>query len=320
MSGRLPPALDGAQLVPVPPGEKAARSKGWPQIRLLPAETQEHLASGGNVAMRLGRASGDLVDADLDCIEAMALAPIYLPATGATFGRPSKPSSHRLYRSPGAVYASFADPLDGSMLLELRADGRDGGAHLTLIPPSVADGERREWHGDAIEPAVVVAAVLARRMTWLAIGCLTMRYVSEHAARRPGSDLPMLLWEADHALGHAVYRWIGEPAPDEPRRYPRPRSEMSREEIDLAELVARIPNAFDWVEWNRLGMAIYAASGGSQDGFIAFDDLSARSPKYDPHAVRERWANYHRSPPSRIGLGSLVHRAREAGWRRRGAA
>ncbi len=155
MSGRLPPALDGAQLVPVPPGEKAARSKGWPQIRLSPAETQEHLASGGNVAMRLGRASGDLVDADLDCIEAMALAPIYLPATGATFGRPSKPSSHRLYRSPGAVYASFADPLDGSMLLELRADGRDGGAHLTLIPPSVADGERREWHGDAIEPAVV---------------------------------------------------------------------------------------------------------------------------------------------------------------------
>jgi hypothetical protein len=319
MSGRLPRALDAVQLVPVPPGEKAARCKGWPQIRLSPTETQQHLASGGNVAMRLGRASGDLVDADLDCPEALTLADIYLPKTKAEFGRASRPRSHRLYRAPGAIYASFADPLDGSMLVELRADGRDGGAHLTLIPPSVADGERREWHGDAVEPSEIDAAILARRMTWLAIGCLVMRHLSEHAATRPGPDLPALLWEADHALGRAACRWLGEPAPDEPKRYPRARSEMSREEIDLAELVARIPNGFDWVEWNRLGMAIYAASGGSHDGFVAFDDLSARSSKYDPYAVRERWANYRRSPPSRIGAGTLVYLACNHGWRR-GAA
>jgi hypothetical protein len=94
---------------------------------------------------------------------------------------------------------------------------------------------------------------------------------------------------------------------------------MSREEIDLAELVASIPNNFDWVEWNRLGMAIYAATGGSEEGFVAFADLSARSSKYNPHATRERWRNYRRSPPSRIGLGTLIHIGREHGWRR-GAA
>ena len=162
--------------------------------------------------------------------------------------------------------------------------------------------------------------MLARRMAWLAIGCLVMRHVSEYAARRPGPDLVSLLWEADPALGRPAYRWLGQPAPDEPRRHPKPRAGMSNDELRLAEVVAAIPNNFDWNEWNRVGLAIYAASDGGEEGFIAFDDLSARSPKYDPHAVRERWGNYRRSPPRRIGIGTLVHLARENGWRRRAAA
>jgi hypothetical protein len=279
-------------------------------------EAQQHIARGGNIALRVG----PIVDADLDSREALELADIYLPQTGAIFGRASKPRSHRLYRAAGAVYAAFADPTDGTMLAELRAEGRDGGAHLTLIPPSITGRERREWVGETVEPAVVGAAILAHRMVLLAIGCLVMRHISEHAARRPGPDLPDLLWEADPALGRAAYRWLGKPAPDEPRRYPRLRSEMNREELDLAEIVAAIPNAgLGWVEWNRIGMAIYSASGGTEDGFIAFDDLSARSPKYEPYAVRERWKNYGRSPPNRLNLGTLVHLAREAGWRRNAA-
>jgi hypothetical protein len=50
-------------------------------------------------------------------------------------------------------------PLDHG--LEMRADGRDGGAHLTLIPPSVVGGERRAWYGDAVEPSEIDAAILA---------------------------------------------------------------------------------------------------------------------------------------------------------------
>jgi hypothetical protein len=306
-------------LIPVPAGEKAPRCKGWPDLRLTLVQVEQHLASGGNIAIRLGRASGDLVDADLDCAEALALADLYLPQTGAEFGRRSKPRSHRLYISPNATYASFADPLTGETLLELRADGRDGGAHLTLLPPSSTSGERREWHGEAVDPAGVDAVVLIERMTWLAIGCLTMRHVSEHAARRPAADLPDVLWEADHKLGRAAFHWLGKPAPDEARKHPKPRNQMSNEELRLAEVVAAIRNDFDWVGWNRLGMAIYAASGGGEEGFIAFDDLSARSPKYDPHAVRERWRNYRRSPPQRIGVGTLIHLARGCGWHK-GAA
>jgi hypothetical protein len=64
-------------------------------------------------------------------------------------------------------------------------------------------------------------------------------------------------------------------------------------------------------------LAIFAASGGSGDGFIAFDDFSARSRKYHPQNVKERWRNYRRSPPNRTGIGKLITLARAAGWRSR---
>jgi hypothetical protein len=162
---------------------------------------------------------------------------------------------------------------------------------------------------------VIEATMLRRATAWLAIGCLVMRYVSKTAARNPGPDLPGILWEVDSALGRRAFDWLGRPHPDAPRRYPRPRRELNRDDLDFAAMIAAIPNDFDWAGWNWMGMAIYAASGGSQDGFIAFDDLSARSPKYQPHAVAERWRNYRRSPPSRTGIGKLIALALAAGWR-----
>jgi Primase C terminal 2 (PriCT-2)/Bifunctional DNA primase/polymerase, N-terminal len=301
----------GWATIPVPPGEKRAVTKGWNSrhFELLDFDPL------GNIGIRWGADSGGLVDVDLDCCEALELADIYLPATQAIFGRPSKPRSHRLYVAPAAVFEAFADPVAKDTLLQLRADGATGGRHQTIVPPSVAGGERREWWGDTIEPDIADPRVLRRRVAWLAIGCLTLRYISEHAARCPGPDLPRILWEADHVLGRAAYQWIGEPAPDAPRRYPRRRAEQDPRDIDLAALVAAIPNNCGWEDWNRIGLAIYAAAKDRGDGQVIFDDFSSRSPKYQAQAVEERWRNYGRSPPNRIGLGSLVHMARQAGWR-----
>jgi hypothetical protein len=319
MSVAIPAALRAAAFVPIPCGDKVPAGK-WRDVRLSNIEAQAHLDRGGNLALRVGQDSGGIVDVDLDCPDAIKLADLYLPPTEAIFGRPSKPRSHRLFIAPGATFAAFADPTDGSMLIELRADGREGGAHLTLLPPSVTDGECREWQGDTVEPATIEAAILGRRVVWLAIGSLVARHVSRYAAERPGPDLPDLLWEVDREiLGRPVYRWLGKPAPDEARRHPKPRHALRHEELRLAEIVARIPNHFGWDGWNRIGMAIYAASGGSEEGFTAFDDLSARSPKYDQYATQERWRNYRRSPPSHIGIGTLVHLAKRAGWRRSAA-
>src|SRR5690349_640378 len=104
----IPRALAAAKFVPVPAGEKAPRCK-WRDIALSAEEAESHLAAGSNLAMRPGSASGDLVDIDLDCFEAVKLAPIYLLPTDAKFGRVSKPCSHWLYVSPGVVYTTFGD-------------------------------------------------------------------------------------------------------------------------------------------------------------------------------------------------------------------
>jgi hypothetical protein len=303
----------GWEAVPVPGGSKRPVVSGWNTRTFAP----DAFSVGDNIAVVVGSRSGWLVDIDLDCAEAIALADSYLPQTGAEFGRQSRPRCHRLYVGAGATFEVFSDPLiDGkNTLVELRADGASGGAHLSLVPPSIADGEQREWAADTIVPLVVNAKALRLQVARLAVGCLAMRYVSEHAARRPSPDLPRLLWEFDRPLGRQAFKWLGLPDPDAPHRYPRRRQEMSRRDLDLAEVVHAIPNVRPWEEWNAIGMAIFVASGGSSDGQVIFDDFSAKSGKYDPHAVIERWRNYGRSPPSRIGIGFLIRLAREAGWR-----
>jgi hypothetical protein len=86
-------------------------------------------------------------------------------------------------------------------------------------------------------------------------------------------------------------------------------------EPDLAELADAIPNNEDWQGWNRLGLAFFAASNGSDAGFEAFDRWSRKSSKYGPESVRERWRSYHRTLPTQISVGSLVYLARLHGWR-----
>lgn len=184
----------GWELVPIPTGAKGPRISGWQARRFAPGD----FGPGGNVGVILGPRSGELVDIDLDCAEAIALADTYLPPTRAEFGRASKLRAHRLYVAPGAHYESFGDPLlyGKNTILELRAGGQDGGAHQTVFPPSTHPSGEHEWHRDIIAPAVFDAARLRRRCAYLAIGCLTSRYVSRTAADRPGPDLPRLLWEA----------------------------------------------------------------------------------------------------------------------------
>ena len=302
----------GWALIPIPAGSKAPVAKEWGTRQFAPAD----FPTGCNVGVILGPRSHDTVDIDLDCREAIDLAPIYLPPTGATFGRASKPRSHWLYEAPGAVFDHWTDPLSKNTLLELRAPGKEGRCHQTIVPPSIADGERREWSGPEVKPAVINAASLRRLCIWLAIGTLVRRYLSLHLSERPGHDMPKLLWEFDGDLGRAAYHWLGSRAPDEHRQYyPRPREQQHHQDLDLAEIVAAIPNNFDWEDWNNIGLAIFAASKDHGDGFVVFDDFSAKSPKYDPGQTAARWRNYRKSPPTATGIGKLAKLAYQAGWR-----
>ena len=84
---------------------------------------------------------------------------------------------------------------------------------------------------------------------------------------------------------------------------------------DAAKLMAcahRIANdTLSWADWCRLGMAFYRASKGSEEGFAAFDLFSRKWHGYSEEHTRERWAKFATSPPTGIGMGTLVYEARK---------
>jgi hypothetical protein len=146
----------GFRVVPIPVRSKGPVLKDWPALIIgAPDAPAWFNGGGGNIGAHMGKASGGLADADLDCQEAIAAAGFLLPKT-ATFGHASKRVSHYIYRSPGLAAQEdraarkWTAP-DGGGLLELRTGG-GGLAAQTVFPPSVhPSGEPIEWDdGDKI--------------------------------------------------------------------------------------------------------------------------------------------------------------------------
>jgi hypothetical protein len=123
----------GLGLAVIPTRGKVPVLRDWGQRRLTPTELDQHFVPGVNVGVINGAASGGLVDVDLDCSEALACAPIFLPTTPVVFGRPSKRRSHFEYLTEGALpkTAQFKDEHD-EVLVEFRSSGQ------TVWP--------RSWH------------------------------------------------------------------------------------------------------------------------------------------------------------------------------
>ena len=67
-----------------------------------------------------------------------------------------------------------------------------------------------------------------------------------------------------------------------------------------------------WEEWNRVGMALWRATDGSDDGLTLFHEFSGKSRKHDPWTTDAKWKEYRSSPPTRIGAGTLFYLADEA--------
>jgi Bifunctional DNA primase/polymerase, N-terminal/Primase C terminal 2 (PriCT-2)/Family of unknown function (DUF5906) len=94
---------------------------------------------------------------------------------------------------------------------------------------------------------------------------------------------------------------------------------LAKDQDELAYAVSVLPNNdMGWDDWNRFGLAIWAATGGTEQGYQLFDSLSQKSSKYDKYETRARWIHYPKSPPSKIGAGSIFHWADAAkpGWRK----
>jgi len=165
--------------IPVKPRDKAPRSNGgWQALRLNRDSIGEEFASNENVGVLLGEPSGNLVDLDLDSVEARRLAPFLLPPT-LQFGRRGAPGSHFLVRTSdrAATTRKFSDPGakndERAMLVELRSNG-----HQTVFPPSVhPSGEVVTWQGDR---ASTLASMLAEELERVAAHLGAAALLSRH--------------------------------------------------------------------------------------------------------------------------------------------
>jgi P4 family phage/plasmid primase-like protien len=172
VSAALAYKAQGWSPVPIRLGEKNPIGTAWQKQRLTPEQIPSHFRDGShNIGLLLGAPSGNLVDIDLDVLEAVRLADFFLPPTAFIFGRKSNPRSHRFYRTATPWKTKqFKDP-DGTMLVELRSTGGQ-----TVVPPSVHpsgehvefdhEGEPPEVTGEALERAVsrlAAASLIARR-------------------------------------------------------------------------------------------------------------------------------------------------------------
>jgi len=73
-----------------------------------------------------------------------------------------------------------------------------------------------------------------------------------------------------------------------------------------------IPNTSpDWEQWNRTGMAVFNATGGSDEGLEAWRQWSSRCPiaGAPTDSVDARWQHYATSRPTQLGMGSLIQLA-----------
>ena len=114
---------------------------------------------------------------------------------------------------------------------------------------------------------------------------------------------------------------IGAKAPTDHGADPDRQPSTMGQRGELLEVLAGvhvIPNEgpADWEGWNRVGMAIWAATAGCEAGRDAWHAWSKRHPDYDAAATDARWLHYPAHPPTTIGAGTLFTMARDHGWRR----
>jgi hypothetical protein len=218
----------GWQPVPIDRGQKRPRDNAWQSLAITDANVEDHFGNDDNVGVQLGARSSGLTDVDIDCAEALDLADHILPATGAIFGRGSKPRSHRLYitelsSTEQKATLRFAEPnalsngQEPATLVELRIGGGDKGAQ-TVSPGSVhPSGEKVRWDDEGA-PTSVSGADLKRKVAALAVAALLVRHYPatgnrHHAALVLGGVLargPALSADEIKKIVSAVARCAGD--------------------------------------------------------------------------------------------------------------
>jgi Virulence-associated protein E/Bifunctional DNA primase/polymerase, N-terminal len=175
----------GIRPVPVPYGKKGPTIPQWQHLVITKDNAFQYFNDHDlNVGAIMGPSSQGLTDVDLDCQEAVDLAPHFLPKTGMVYGRKTKPMSHYLYTCddplPKAV-EKYTDE-NKAVIVEIRFGGGGKGAQSVMPGSLHTSGERYEWHEDG-QRAKVTCSELRTPGMKIAVGTLLLRHWPKKGAR-----------------------------------------------------------------------------------------------------------------------------------------
>jgi hypothetical protein len=203
----------GIRVVPVPQGRKGPILPNWPELVLTEGELSEYFSGDDNLGWITGTVSGNLVDIDLDCPDAVSLAKVFLPKTERIHGRRSRPASHYYYKVLPIIPPIKYTDAQGKSLVEIRSERQQ-----TLVPPSIhPSDERLTWEAIG-EPAVVDPETLRRCVDKVAAGALLVGAYPKQGSRHDfanalGGTLLREGWEIQEICEFVEV--IGEAAGDE---------------------------------------------------------------------------------------------------------
>lgn len=313
---------------------------GWVNLRAFVEGGDKPAAANHWGALRIEAGVDAIVDAAIDLAAACATA-----AVPAVFCPPVCTFSDRGAAADGVVANGLA------IMIECDKHPREALAKLVAIlgPATVVVASGGVWqNGGEAEDKLHAYWVLSA----------PTRAAEEHARLREARNLASRIAGSDASASPLCHplRWPGswhrkaEPrlarivggdaerevdlddalgklraAAGEGRRRPERRAIDDVQPADLSLLrsaLASIPNDdLDWNEWNSMGLRIFAATGGAEEGRALFRAWSARCPeKHERGETIDRaWARFRGCPPDRTGAEKVYALARAAGWRPPGA-
>jgi bifunctional DNA primase/polymerase-like protein/primase-like protein/uncharacterized protein DUF5906 len=262
---------------------------------------------------------------------------------------PAPPGSKRSYKSKknsGTNWGATRDPDQIKRDWKRWPDANIGvptGAESGIF---VVDVDTVEGHGvdghASLEKLVAKNGLLPETLRSMS-GTGSVHHYFKHPGGRvtsrsiaPGVDIKgdggMVLAPPSVQPGQEPYRWLNDlPIADAPQWLlehvlEKPREQTAWpsnlppaevEEIRAALEVIPNPN-LDWDDWNRVAMAIYRATDGSDEGYELFCEWSKKSKKHTDEGAHEKWyEQLSIAPPERIGIGTLFFMADEEdpNWR-----
>jgi hypothetical protein len=289
----------GWEVFPVPPGTKKSHKSEkhsgakWGKTT-DPGEIRRDFRKwpNANVGIATGVASGFFV-IECDTIEGhnvdglksiQELEAKHGPLPETRMAISPSGSVHRYYRHPGCGIKIWNSASQFAPGVDIKGDGG-----MVIAPPSIKPGVGQyRWLND--KP-------VAEAPAWLIEAASKQKEAKKPSSRAPSGERAQA--KNDFERRHHL------------------RADIDLDEIEAALMA--IPNdaSVNWEEWNRIGMAVFAATCGSAAGLAMFDRWSQKYPGYDGDDTAAKWDALEQCPPTEIGVGTIFYFADQASpaWR-----